>query len=239
MMRSDRPTLFSLSNITVKYSTTQLESSDIIALDNVSVSVCKGDFVRISGHNGSGKSTLLHVIAGLIPHVQGHAIVDNQVVKAHLIPKYVNLAMVYQNPDDAIVPFMTVRDHLVFRYLRNGKNRHKSRKQAHEDCMRFCAKHEYMLPLWKRLDDEAMRLSGGWKQMLQLACVICSNPDLILLDEPTSQLSLEFVELANTLISTVSSDCTVIIVSHAELSEVMQSRVDVTWRMVNGTLDHD
>lgn len=147
------------------------------AVDNVNLSIKKGEFVTILGPSGSGKTTLLKLIAGFEELNAGAIFLDGQdITKKKAYDR--NIGMVFQNY--ALFPHMTVFDNIAYPL----RLRKVSKADIHDHVIRALQT--------VRLEEFALRypnqLSGGQQQRVALARAIVFNPPLLLLDEPLGAL---------------------------------------------------
>ena len=161
--------------------TYQSGTAEVKALDNVSFSVDKGEFVSIIGPSGSGKSTLLHILAGIDRPTSGKVYVDGEDIytksekelafyrrrKAGLIYQFYNL-----------VPTLTVAENIT---LPGRLDKKKTDKEALDRLID-------MLGLTDRKNHLPSQLSGGQQQRCAIGRVLFTNPALMLADEPTGNL---------------------------------------------------
>jgi iron(III) transport system ATP-binding protein len=146
-------------------------------LDDVSLDVKAGEFFAFLGPSGSGKTTLLRLIAGFGTPNAGRILVgDNDVT--HVPPWKRNVGMVFQNY--ALWPHMTVAKNVAF-----GLER---RKFSRADIARKTADALKLVGLEKLADRRPAQLSGGQQQRVALARTLAIEPDVLLLDEPLSNL---------------------------------------------------
>lgn len=150
------------------------------ALEDLSFSVQKGEWLAIVGHNGSGKSTLARILNGLLlPHTGTVTIDGIKLSEDTIWDIRRKIGMVFQNPDNQFVG-TTVKDDIAFGMENNGIPR---------DTM--AARIERVIDLVNMndfLEHEPHQLSGGQKQRVAIAGVLAVQPDLIILDEATSML---------------------------------------------------
>jgi ABC-type nitrate/sulfonate/bicarbonate transport system ATPase subunit len=137
------------------------------AIEDISLSVAKGEFISISGPSGSGKSTLLKIIAGLIKDF------DGKVTK-----NYSRTSMIFQNY--ALFPWLSVLENVCFGLRMQGVSKTKSLSVGREKL-----KEVDLHGLESRLPGE---LSGGQRQRVAIARAIAVNPEMLLMDEPFSSL---------------------------------------------------
>ncbi|RLL45088.1 ABC transporter ATP-binding protein [Oceanobacillus piezotolerans] len=146
-------------------------------LNEISLSIEKGEFFVLVGPSGSGKSTLLRMIAGLEDITDGTLKINDKVVN-HLPPKERNLSMVFQNY--ALYPHLTVEQNILF-----GLKAKKVSKVEQQERLRETAE---MMGLSELLSRKPRELSGGQRQRVALARSVVSQAPLCLMDEPLSNL---------------------------------------------------
>ena len=159
------------------------------ALDRLSLTVQKGQFITIIGSNGAGKSTLLNVVAGTFPPDEGNIQVDGADVTKD--PDYCmacHLARVFQNPTLGTAASMSIEENLCLAELRGKRRGLKwgvtgSRRKRYRQVLAVLG-----LGLENRLKDKVGLLSGGQRQSLALLMTTLTLPRLLLLDEHTAAL---------------------------------------------------
>ncbi|MBU2871957.1 phosphate ABC transporter ATP-binding protein PstB [Colwellia sp. E2M01] len=186
------------------------------ALNNISMSIPKGQVTAFIGPSGCGKSTLLRCInrmndlvddchiSGEI-NLHGNNIYNKHVDVAELRRK---VGMVFQRPN----PFpKTIYENVVYGLRIMGENNRRNLDEAVEKSLRSAA-------LWNevkdRLHESALGLSGGQQQRLVIARAIAIQPEVLLLDEPTSALDPISTLTIEELINDLKEQFTVVIVTH-------------------------
>ena len=151
------------------------------ALDGVSLSVEKGEFVAIVGMNGSGKSTLAKCLNGLVLPASGSVTVDGMSTtdEEHLWDIRSRIGMVFQNPDNQIVSSI-VEDDVAFGPENLGVPPEEIRKRVDEALKQ--------VDMYDCRDKGAHMLSGGQKQRIAIAGAVAMRPECIVFDEPTAML---------------------------------------------------
>ncbi|WP_010285111.1 energy-coupling factor ABC transporter ATP-binding protein [Bacillus timonensis] len=150
------------------------------ALENLSFSVQKGEWLAIVGHNGSGKSTLAKILNGLLLPQTGTVTIEGiQLNENSIWDIRRKIGMVFQNPDNQFVG-TTVKDDIAFGMENNGIPR--------ETMVSRIDRVIDMVKMKDFLEYEPHQLSGGQKQRVAIAGVLAVQPDLIILDEATSML---------------------------------------------------
>ncbi|MBM7605896.1 energy-coupling factor transport system ATP-binding protein [Metabacillus crassostreae] len=170
----------------------------IKVLNDVSFSVEQGDFVVLCGPSGSGKSTLLRLLKQeLAPHgeKEGDIFLENKPL-LDIPPAQVvkDIGMVFQDPENQIV-MDRVLEELIFGMENFGTSTEEMRKKV--------AEIVHFFGIEGLLNRKTHELSGGQKQLVNLASVLLLEPKLLLLDEPTSQLdpvaAREFIGMLQTM----------------------------------------
>lgn len=156
---------------------------DMAALDSVSLSVRKGEFVTLLGPSGSGKSTLLNLISGMASPSRGEIFIDG-VNATHLPTNERGLGMVFQNY--ALMPHMTVFQNIAFPL----QVRNVGKAEIRERVMAVLK----LIQLEQVAERRPRELSGGQQQRISLARCIVYNPALILMDEPLGALDKKLRE---------------------------------------------
>lgn len=190
------------------------------ALNDVSFSVNKGEFVAIVGPSGSGKSTLLHILGGVDRPTSGKVYVDNtdmyQLNETKLaIFRRRQIGLIYQFYN--LIPVLSVEENITLPLLLDG---HKvDRKQLDELVS--------ALGLEKRMSYLPNQLSGGQQQRVSIGRALINNPAIVLADEPTGNLdsknSGEIVELLKMFNRTYNQ--TLIIITHDERIALQAQRI--------------
>lgn len=166
--------------------------NQVKALDNVSFSVPKGQFVAIVGPSGSGKSTLLHILGGVDKPTSGKVYLDGQDVYAQnedqlAIFRRRQVGLVYQFYN--LIPVLNVTENITLPVLLDGKRVDK----------KYLKELISLLSLDGREKHLPNELSGGQQQRVSIGRALINNPAVMLADEPTGNLdsknSHEIVEL--------------------------------------------
>lgn len=150
---------------------------DVTVVDKVSLDIEKGEFFTLLGPSGCGKTTLLRMIAGFNEINGGTIRFDDQVIN-DLPPQKRNIGMVFQNY--AIFPHMSVRDNVAYG-LKKRKMKGTELKKQVDDAMALMQIGQYA-------DRAPSQLSGGQQQRVALARAIVITPEILLMDEPLSNL---------------------------------------------------
>lgn len=200
--------------------------NDVRALDDVSLTIRRGEFVAIIGTNGSGKSTLAKHFNVLLQPTEGHVVVCgfDTLDDEHIWNIRQHVGMVFQNPDNQIVAAVVEED-VAFGPENLGVPSAEIRKRV-DDALAAVNMTEYA-------EHGPHLLSGGQKQRIAIAGVLAMKPDCIVLDEPTAMLDpkgrLEVLETIHRL--NKEEGITIVIITHFMEEAVTADRVVV---MKNG-----
>ncbi|MDD3856492.1 MAG: metal ABC transporter ATP-binding protein [Methanoculleus sp.] len=191
---------------------TAYEGADRPTLQDISLSVGKGEFVVIGGPNGAGKTTLLETINGMLPITHGKAVVCGQNVRGDGVRVRCRVGYLLQNfAFDPLTPFTVEEVVLMGRYGTIGLFR-KPGKEDYEAVQQAL----HLLGIEDLASRPIGQLSGGQQQKVLMAQNLARNPEILLLDEPFSNLDMFAREEINRLLAhLVGSGITVLIVSHA------------------------
>lgn len=151
------------------------------ALDNVSFSVQKGEFVSIIGASGSGKSTLLHILGGVDKPTSGKVLIDGTDIYSLdndnlAIFRRRQIGLIYQFYN--LIPILNVEENISLPLLLDGKEVDRPKL---EEIVKT-------LGLTNRIKHLPNQLSGGQQQRVSIGRSLINNPALILADEPTRKL---------------------------------------------------
>jgi multiple sugar transport system ATP-binding protein len=152
---------------------------DVLALDNVSLTIGDGEFLVLVGPSGSGKSTLLRMIAGLEAPSNGEIRIGGQTVN-NMPPRLRKVAMVFQSY--ALYPHLTVFENIAFPLKTERLNKEAVRQKV--DWAAQTLKIEHLTAR------KPSQLSGGERQRVALARALVREPQVFLLDEPISNLDV-------------------------------------------------
>ncbi|MDJ0649189.1 MAG: ATP-binding cassette domain-containing protein [Xenococcaceae cyanobacterium MO_188.B19] len=196
--------------------------SDVIPVNNISLSVEDGEFLTLLGPSGCGKSTLLRLIAGLETATKGKVIIGNRNVN-NIAPGERNIAMVFQSY--ALYPHMNAADNITTAL--------KLKKMPPEEINRRLTQAATTLELTNLLDRKPGKMSGGQRQRVALARALVRDPEVFLLDEPLSNLDALLREQVRSQMKQLfkSQNKPVVYVTHDQTEAMtLSSRVAVLYR---------
>lgn len=195
-------------------------NSEVRALDGVSFSVQKGEFLAIIGPSGSGKSTLLHCLGGVDRPTSGKVYMNGQDVYAQneeqlAIFRRRHVGLVYQFYN--LIPVLNVVENMTLPVRMDGR---KVNEQRLEELL-------HLLSLEERKTNLPNQLSGGQQQRVSIGRALMNAPEIVLADEPTgnldSQNSREIVELLK--LSNRKYGQTLIVITHDEQIALQADRI--------------
>ncbi|PJI42635.1 MAG: macrolide ABC transporter ATP-binding protein [Rhizobium sp.] len=207
------------------------DNGRIIALDDVSFSVARGDFIAITGPSGSGKSTLLDVLCGLEEPSAGEVLFDGEIVRGRTDWARIRserIGFVFQS--FYLIPSLTVAENIELAMLWQGISARDRRDRVAELLER--------LGLGQRGGQHPLQLSGGERQRVAIARALANRPELIVADEPTGSLdsrsSADIIDLLEDLQR--NNAITVVIVTH---DRAIAERCDRRVELVDGRIVSD
>ncbi|KYG58495.1 ABC transporter ATP-binding protein [Planococcus maritimus] len=210
-------TIMEVKNLSKVYGKDEMA---VTALDDVSFTVNKGEFICIIGPSGSGKSTLLHLLGGVDRPTSGNVSIDGtdiyQLDETQLaIFRRRQIGLIYQFYN--LIPILTVEENITLPMLLDEQrvDKHQFRKISEA------------LGLDQRLNHLPNQLSGGQQQRVSIGRALVSNPAIMLADEPTGNLdsknSEEIMELLKMFNKTFKQ--TLIVITHDERIALQADRV--------------
>jgi len=188
-------------------------STDRLVLKKIDLTINQGEFVLLCGPTGCGKTTLIECLNGLIPHFHsgsfsGRVVVADKDTKA--CPVYElsqHVGLVFQNPENQLIS-MNIEKELSFALENFGLDPAMIRSRVDEILK--------MMNIEDIKDKAPYDLSGGQQQLVAIASILTLNPDIIIFDEPTSNLSpaeaIKVLDLINDLNKNYGK--TIILIEH-------------------------
>ena len=194
--------------------------NEVRALDNVSFSVKKGEFVAIIGPSGSGKSTLLHIIGGVDKPTSGKVFMDGNDVYAQndeqlAIFRRRQVGLIYQFYN--LIPVLNVIENITLPVLMDGQDINEKRLEELIGILKLKGRENHL----------PNQLSGGQQQRVSIGRALMNAPAVVLADEPTGNLdsknSQEIIELLK--LSNEKYNQTLIIITHDENIALQADRI--------------
>jgi cobalt/nickel transport system ATP-binding protein len=194
-------------------------------LDDLNLQINRGERVGLTGANGSGKTTLFHLIMGLLRPTQGEIEVfgEKRLQEKDFREVREKIGLLFQDSDDQLF-CPTVAEDIAFGPLNLGKTQKEAMAITHEVLERLG-----LAGFEERL---TYKLSGGEKRLISLATVLAMQPEVLILDEPSTGLDEDTVELLVHLLE--SSDLTYLIASHNP--DLLARTTDTVYRLAKGKM---
>lgn len=196
-----------IKNLTKTYVT---GDTKVIALDNLSLDIKKGEFIALVGESGSGKSTLFHLMSGLDNPDAGNIFYDDVDIFTRkrdyvTIFRRNNIGLIYQFYN--LVPILTVEENILLPVRLNRKPIDKDKLNSLLEKLNLSDRRKHL----------PNQLSGGQQQRVAIARALFNNPKIILADEPTGNLDsknseeiIKYLELLN-----VEFNQTILMITHS------------------------
>lgn len=190
------------------------------AVDNVNISVDKGEFVAIVGTSGSGKTTLLNLLGGLDYADEGEVLVDGESIlnledEARTVFRRRKIGFIFQNYN--LVSMLSVYKNVILPIRLDGN---KPDEQ-------FVEKIFHLLGLTEKIKQRPNQLSGGQQQRVAIARALASKPAIVLADEPTGNLDSRTSAEVMGLLQTSSREFnqTIVMITHNEEIAQLADRI--------------
>ena len=210
--------MITLTNLSKIYRTSEIET---MALENVNLTVAKGEFLSIMGPSGCGKSTLLNIVGLLDTPTSGTVEINNTNVtgmRDKQLAAFRNKTLGFVFQSFHLINSLNVLDNVELPLLYRGTGARERRKLAQEMLERVGLSH--------RMRHFPTQLSGGQCQRVAIARAIVGNPEILLADEPTgnldSKMGAEVMELLHKL--NKEDGRTIVMVTHNEEQAKQTSR---------------
>lgn len=194
--------------------------NQVRAVDDISFTVEKGEFLAIIGPSGSGKSTLLHILGGVDCPTSGKVFVDGQDVYAQnedqlAIFRRRQVGLIYQFYN--LIPVLNVVENMTLPVLMDGRQVNQERLEELLDVLGLRGREKYL----------PNQLSGGQQQRVSIGRALMNAPAVVLADEPTGNLdsksSREIVELLK--VSNEKYGQTLLVITHDESIALQADRI--------------
>ena len=200
-----------IENLTKRY-------QDVVAVDNLSLSVHKGELFSLLGVNGAGKTTTIKMLSCLTRPTDGDAFLNGKSIVRD--PAAVKSIIAVSPQETAVAPGLTVAENLELMCGVHGFTKEKKHAKMTELMG--------MLGLVPYAKKKAGKLSGGWQRRLSIAMALISEPEILFLDEPTLGLDVLARSDLWDLIRALKGKITVILTTHyMEEAETLSDRIAI------------
>lgn len=205
---------------------------DIIvkAVDDISLSIKRGDFVAVMGPSGSGKSTAMHLIGSLDIPTKGHIYLDSHDISsleesdlAQIRGK--NIGFIFQQFN--LIPTLTVKENVMLPMTLQGDPLEEREKRTEEILKK--------LDIAERSEHFPNQISGGQQQRVAIARALANDPEVILADEPTGNLDTKTGEKVMDILKKLNKEGkTIVMVTHSP--ELAKEYADIVYWLKDGKI---
>ena len=216
-----------IENLTKTYT---VDHETLVGVDNISLSINKGDFLSIVGHSGSGKTTLVSIIGGILKPTAGRVLlegVDICTLDDSKLSEYRANRIGFMFQFASLLPILTAKENVLLPGIFSPGQITDNDKIA-RDLME-------MVGIGDKLDSYPSQLSGGQQRRVAIARALLNNPDIILADEPTGDLDEETEAEIMHLLEKINKEkgVTIILITH---NLVLAGKAQKRFRMSKGQL---
>ena len=200
-----------IENLTKKY-------KDTLAVDNLSLSVLKGELFSLLGVNGAGKTTTIKMLSCITAPDSGDAFLNGNSIKKEA--DKVKSIIAVSPQETAVAPNLTVYENLELICGIHGFSKNETKEKIETQIN--------LLNLASVINKKAGKLSGGYKRRLSIAMALISNPEILFLDEPT--LGLDVLSRADLwdIIKNLKGKITIVLTTHyMEEAEALSDRIAI------------
>ena len=188
----------------------------LVALDQTSLSVQAGEIHALIGPNGAGKTTLIHHISGAMHADAGRIVFDGHDVTQLPLHQRARQGLVRSYQITSVFPHLSVQDNLALAILASQRSGFSFWRGASTDCARFSQADAMAERIG--LADHRMRAAGalshGAQRQLEVGLVLCTNPKLMLLDEPMAGMGPDESQRMVELLKSLRGNTTIVLVEH-------------------------
>ena len=188
----------------------------LVALDQISLSVQAGEIHALIGPNGAGKTTLIHHISGAMHADAGRIVFDDHDVTQLPLHQRARQGLVRSYQITSVFPHLSVQDNLALAILATQRSGFSFWRGASTDCARFSQADAMAERIG--LADHRMRAAGalshGAQRQLEVGLVLCTNPKLMLLDEPMAGMGPDESQRMVELLKSLRGNTTIVLVEH-------------------------
>lgn len=191
---------------------------DVVAVDNLSLSVCKGELFSLLGVNGAGKTTTIKMLSCLTQPTSGDAFLNGKSICKDTASVKSLIAVSPQ--ETAVAPGLSVRENLELMCGVHGFKKEKRNTRITE--------LTELLGLETVIKKKAGKLSGGWQRRLSIAMALISEPEILFLDEPTLGLDVLARSDLWDIMRSLKGRVTIILTTHyMEEAEALSDRIAI------------
>ena len=216
-----------LENLTKIYT---VDHTSFMGVDNVTLSINRGEFLSIVGHSGSGKTTLVSIIGGILKPTSGRVLVEDVdicTLDDNRLSEYRVERIGFMFQFASLLPILTAKENVLLPGIFNPAQKTDKDKTA-RDLLE-------MVGIGDKLDSYPSQLSGGQQRRVAIARALLNSPDIILADEPTGDLDEETEAEIMRLLEEINKKqgVTIILITH---NLGLAKRAQNKYRMSKGKL---
>lgn len=191
---------------------------DFTAVDDLNISICKGELFSLLGLNGAGKTTTIKMLSGLVRPTSGDAFLFSKSILTDM--QYIKQRINVSPQETAIAPNLNVQENLIMIAGIYGMSKNDIQGKVDEMVTLFSLKEV--------LKKKAKLLSGGMQRRLSIAMALITQPEILFLDEPTLGLDVIARRELWGIIRKLKGNTTIILTTHyLEESEALSDRVAI------------
>lgn len=191
---------------------------DVVAVDNLNLTINKGELFSLLGVNGAGKSTTIKMLSCLLKPTSGDAFINGKSINED--DSYIKSIIAISPQESAVSSTLTVKENLELMCELHGFKKDKTKVKV-EDLSK-------LLSIDSVLNKRASKLSGGYKRRLSIAMSLISEPEILFLDEPT--LGLDVISRSDLwdIIKSLKGKVTIILTTHyMEEAEKLSDKIAI------------
>ena len=201
-----------------------MDSASFVGVDNISLSISKGEFLSIVGHSGSGKTTLVSIIGGILKPTSGKVLLDGVdicTLDDNRLSEYraQRIGFIFQFA--SLLPILTAQENVLLPGIFNPAPKNATNEKLARNLLE-------MVGIGDKKDAYPAQLSGGQQRRVAIARALLNSPDIILADEPTGDLDEETEAEIMDLFKKINQQqgVTIILITHnLELAGKAQKRL--------------
>ena len=204
-------TAIRIEGLTKKY-------KDITAVDNLNLTIDKGELFSLLGVNGAGKTTTIKMLSCIVSATSGKAFLNGNSINDD--SDKIKSIIAVSPQETAVAPGLTVKENLELMCGVHGFSKEKSKSKI--------AELSRLLSLDEIIKKKAGKLSGGWQRRLSIAMALISEPEILFLDEPTLGLDVIARSELWDIIRDLKGKITIVLTTHyMEEAEALSDRVGI------------
>jgi len=201
-----------------------MDHASFVGVDNISLSISRGEFLSIVGHSGSGKTTLVSIVGGILKPTSGKVLLDGVdicTLDDNRLSEYRAQRIGFMFQFASLLPILTAQENVLLPGIFNPASKKGGSDKLAQDLLE-------MVGIGDKKDAYPAQLSGGQQRRVAIARALLNSPDIILADEPTGDLDEETEAEIMDLFEEINKEqgVTIILITHnLELAGKAQKRL--------------